>query len=253
MAEFLPRSGYDPKDAKRRVKPILAALDQAYPGARTALHHKNAFELLVATILSAQSTDQTVNRVTPALFAQYPDPSALARAPIADVEQVIKATGFFHQKSKAIVGAAAGLVADFGGEVPRRIEDLIRLPGVARKTANVVLSNCWPRPASDHGIFVDTHVRRVSQRLALTANDDPPRIEQDLLALVPEPKWVDFPHQLIELGRGPCTARSPRHAECPLFRWCPTGQAETAKTAKTRASRRAPKRNATKAKRSPKR
>src|SRR5262249_26180016 len=159
------------------------------------------------------STDQTVNRVTPELFARYPDAGALSRAPLEDVERLIKATGFFRQKAKAIAGAAAAIVAEFGGEVPPRIEDLVRLPGVARKTANLVLATCWPRPASDHGIFVDTHVRRVSQRLALTAEDDPPKIEQELLLLVPENKWADFPHQLIELGRGPCTARAPRHAQ----------------------------------------
>jgi endonuclease-3 len=222
-ADFFPSRGYDPEDAARRIRPILAALDRAYGGARTALHYRDPFELLIATILSAQTTDETVNRVTPALFARWPDAAALARADPADVEALVRPTGFFRQKARAITGCARALVERFGGEVPRHMADLVTLPGVARKTANVVLANCRPRPASDHGIFVDTHVRRVSQRLALTGARDPDDIERDLMCLVPERKWADFPHQLIELGRGPCTARGPRHAECPLLRHCPMG------------------------------
>ncbi len=224
---FVPSSGVDPKDAKRRYPKIQAALDQAGGQPRTALRHENPFELLIATILSAQCTDEAVNRVTPALFSRFPTPAALAAADLPIVENLVRSTGFFRQKAKAIVAAAGGIVERFGGEVPRRIDDLVTLHGVARKTANVVLSNCWPRPASDHGIFVDTHVRRVSQRLALTAEEDPEKIERDLQALVPETRWADFPHQLIELGRGPCNAKKPRHAPCPLLPWCPTGRQAT--------------------------
>jgi endonuclease-3 len=211
-------------DAKERLGPILRALDKAYPRARTALAYRTPFELLIATILSAQSTDETVNRVTPVLFARFPDAQALAAADPAEVERIIYPTGFYRQKTKTIIAAARALVEKFGGEVPRRIEDLVTLPGVGRKTANVVLANCWPRPASNHGIFVDTHVSRVSRRLELTKSDDPEEIEQDLCALVPESKWAVFPHQLVLLGRGPCNARAPRHEECPILQWCPTGR-----------------------------
>jgi endonuclease III len=223
-AEFLPPSGFRPSDARKRIGPILRALARAYPHAKTALHYRTPFELLVATILSAQSTDETVNRVTPALFERYPNAAALSTASPEEVEAIIRPTGFFRQKAKAIIGCAKALVARFNGEVPRRIEDLVELPGVARKTANVVLANCCPRPQSDHGIFVDTHVRRTSQRLALTGQDDPDRIEQDLMKLVPKRKWAEFPHQLVFLGRGPCRARNPAHESCPLLEWCPTGR-----------------------------
>src|SRR5262249_17251645 len=162
---------------------ILKALARAYPDAKTALHHRTPFELLVATILSAQCTDQTVNRVTPALFDRYPDVESLASASATAVERIIRPTGFFRQKSKAIIGRARGIDQRFGGAVPRSMDDLISLPGVARKTANVVLASFWPRPQSDHGIFVDTHVRRTSQRLALTDRDDPDRIEEELMDL----------------------------------------------------------------------
>jgi endonuclease III len=236
-----PSLSYDPRDARRRIGSILSALGRAYPGARTALRYRNPFELLVATILSAQSTDETVNRVTPDLFARYPGPAALAAADPADVEQRVRPTGFFRNKTKAIIGCAREIEARFGGCVPATVDELVTLPGVARKTANVVLANCWPRPASDHGIFVDTHVHRVSQRLALTGEDEPERIERDLLALVPESKWADFPHQLVFLGRGPCTARNPRHQECPLLRWCPTGQQAIAPTQPERSRARAPR------------
>lgn len=224
-AEFLPKSGFRFNDARKRIGPILRALSRAYPRARTALRYRNPFELLVATILSAQSTDETVNRVTPVLFERYPDAKALSEAPLQDVEALIHATGFFRQKAKAIVGCAKALSERFGGEVPTRIADLVELPGVARKTANVVLSNCCPRPNSDHGIFVDTHVRRTSQRLALTNEDQPERIEPQLMELVPKSKWAEFPHQLVLLGRGPCRARNPPHQDCALLAWCPTGKA----------------------------
>lgn len=214
---------------------IVRALRRAYPNARTALTYRSCFELLVATILSAQCTDEVVNRVTPKLRERYPTPEALARANPSDVEAIIRPTGFFRQKTKAIVGSARKIVEDFGGEVPRTMAELTSLPGVARKTANVVLANRHPRPASDHGIFVDTHIRRTSQRLALTPNEDPVKIEQDLMALLPENAWVDFPHALILLGRGPCKARNPDHDACPVLQWCPTGLAAQGAAAPTQA------------------
>ncbi len=236
-AEFLPPSGFRPSDARKRIGPILRALSRAYPHARTALKYRTPFELLIATILSAQSTDETVNRVTPALFERYPDAAAMSKASPEEIEPLIRPTGFFRQKAKAIVGCAKALTERFGGEVPRRMADLVELPGVARKTANVVLANCCPRPQSDHGIFVDTHVRRTSQRLALTGQDDPDRIEQDLMKLVPKSKWAEFPHQLVFLGRGPCRARNPAHEECPLLEWCPTGRYALRARPKGRPSR----------------
>lgn len=209
---------------------VVRALARAYPDPHTALRYGNPFELLIATILSAQCTDEVVNKVTPTLFSRYPTPADLAAADPAVVEKIVHRTGFFRQKTKAIIGASRGLVERFGAQVPRTIEELTSLPGVARKTANVVLANCWPRPRSEHGIFVDTHVRRVANRLGFTSSDDPIRIEQDLMALVPPGKWADVPHQLIELGRGPCNAKRPRHEECPLLRWCPTGKAALAQS-----------------------
>ena len=225
---FLASSGYDPVNARKRVRPIVNALRRAYPEVRTSLDFANAYELLIATIMSAQSTDDTVNKVTPKLFKRYPTPEALASAKPTAVEKIIYPTGFFRQKTKSIIGCARKIVAEFGGEVPRTIDELTTLPGVARKTANVVLANCWPQPQSDHGIFVDTHIRRVSQRLAWTPNEDPVKIEQDLMDLLPKSAWVDVPHQLIWLGRGPCDARRPDHEACPLLKWCPTGQAAMA-------------------------
>ena len=222
VPRFLPESGYDPVNAKKRARSIVRALRRAYPEARTSLVYRNPFELLISTILSAQSTDETVNKVTPELFARYPTPADLAAARPDDVEKVIYPTGFFRQKTKSITGAARKITDEFGGAVPLSIEDLTKLPGVARKTANVVIANVAPKA---EGIFVDTHIRRVSQRLALTAQDDPVKIERDLMELLPRGAWVDVPHQMILLGRGPCNARNPQHADCPLLRWCPTGQA----------------------------
>jgi endonuclease-3 len=225
---FLTPAGYDPVTAKKHVRAIRTALARAYPNARTSLRYENPWQLLIATILSAQSTDETVNRVTPVLFDQYPDVRALAVAKPEDVEKIVYPTGFFRQKTKSIIATSADIVEKFGGDVPRTIDGLTSLRGVARKTANVVMANCWPQPDSDHGIFVDTHIRRVSQRLGWTPNEDPVKIEQDLMALLPKSAWVDIPHQLIMLGRGPCDAQRPKHAECPLLRWCPTGRAALA-------------------------
>lgn len=237
---FLPASGYDPVNARKRIRSIVRALARAYPGARTSLHYGTPFELLVATILSAQCTDEVVNRVTPTLFDRYPNPEALASANPAEVEAIIRPTGFFRQKTRSIIGCARRIAEEFGGEVPRTIEELTSLPGVARKTANVVLANVWP--GSGHGIFVDTHIRRVGQRLALTDQEDPVKIERDLMDLLPRSAWVDVPHQLILLGRGPCKARDPKHLDCPLLRWCETGLEATAgvkapRRAKTRPPR----------------
>jgi endonuclease III len=208
----------------------VKALDKRYPDPRTSLTYQTTFQLLIATILSAQTTDEGVNKVTPVLFDRYPDAYALANAPVSDVERIIKSTGFFRQKTKSIIGAARKIVDDFGGEVPKTMAELTTVPGAARKTANVVLANTLPRPASDHGIFVDTHIRRVSQRLGLTQHEDPNKIERDLMELLPEKAWVKTPHQMIFLGREICHARSPKHEECPLLRWCPTGLAALGRT-----------------------
>ena len=204
VPRFLPDSGYDPVNAKKRARSIVTALRRAYPGARTSLHYRNPFELLVATILSAQSLDETVNKVTPTLFERHPTPQALAAANPEDVEKIIYPTGFFRQKTKSIIGAARKIDEDYGGEVPLTIDALTTLPGVARKTANVVIANVCPRA---EGIFVDTHIRRVSQRLALTAHDDPVKIERDLMEVFPRGAWIDVPHAMILLGRAACSAR----------------------------------------------
>ena len=225
---FLAPGHYDPVKAKQRVRHIIRALANAYPGRRTWLTYETPFQLLIATIMSAQTTDDMVNKVTPVLFERYPTAQHLAMADPADVEVIIKSTGFFRQKTKSIIGAARTIVDAFGGVVPITMAELTRVPGAARKTANVVLANVAPRPKSDHGIFVDTHIRRVSQRLGLTQHEDPVKIERDLMELFPERAWVDVPHQLIQLGRDFCMARNPNHADCPLLRWCPTGQAALA-------------------------
>ena len=244
---FLPVSGYHETDAKKRTRSVVNALRRAYPQARTALTHRSAWELLIATILSAQCTDEVVNKVTPRLFERYPTPEALASANPTDVEAVIRPTGFFRQKTKSIIATSRGIVDEFGGEVPHSVGELTQLRGVARKTANVVLANCYPRPQSDHGIFVDTHIRRISQRLAFTDQEDPVKIERQLMQLLPKSAWVDVPHALILLGRGPCKARNPDHEACPLLRWCPTGldaratgprEAPAAKAPKPRSARR---------------
>lgn len=232
---YLPASGYDLDSARERIVPILRALEETYPKARTALRYRNPYELLIATILSAQTTDENVNKVTPELFERFPSPDDLAAADPEEVEGIVRSTGFFRQKTKSIMGAAGKIVEDFGGEVPRTIDELTTLPGVARKTANVVMANCFPD--ADHGIFVDTHVRRVSQRLALTDQQDPDKIERDLMELLPADAWADAPHQLILLGRGTCDAKEPRHDECPLLEWCPTGLEATGASPPKRPSR----------------
>jgi endonuclease III len=202
---------------RRRAAAIARGLARAYPDAWCALHFRSPWELVVATILSAQCTDQMVNQVTPELFAAYPTPGALAAAPPARLETLIKRTGFFRQKTKAIQATARALGAAHGGEVPEDMEALCALPGIGRKTANVVRGTAFGKPA----LFVDTHVRRLSNRLGLTVEDDPERIERDLSALLPPRSWTQFAHRLIHHGRRICVARRPRCSVCPVARWCP--------------------------------
>lgn len=209
--------------AKLRAPVILERLKRTYPEARTALDHRDAFELLVATILSAQTTDVRVNLVTPALFARYPSPAALARARPGDVEEIIKSTGFFRNKARSIIGMAQGLVADFEGEVPRTMDQLLTLPGVGRKTANVVLGNAF---GINDGIVVDTHVARLSKLLGLTRQTDPAKIEQALMRLFPREDWALLSHLLIFHGRQVCIARRPRCGECVLSDLCPSARLE---------------------------
>jgi endonuclease-3 len=201
----------------QRVKRILATLDKMYPNASCALHHSNAWELLAATILSAQCTDKRVNEVTPGLFKKYPTIRDMANANQAELAQDIRSTGFFNNKSKSLIGAARKILDDFGGEVPRNIDDLLTVPGAARKTANVVLGTAFGIAS---GVVVDTHVQRISQRLDLTKNSDPKKIEQDLMKIVPKEKWILFSHQIILHGRALCIARNPRCAECALDPLC---------------------------------
>lgn len=207
---------------RERTERILALLDEHYPDVDCALEHRSPFELLIATILSAQCTDKRVNMVTPDLFAAYPTPDALAAARQEDVEELIRTTGFFRNKAKNIIGAARGIADDHHGEVPQDFDALIALPGVARKTANVVMGTAFGIAS---GVVVDTHVKRISQLLVLTRADDPVKIEGDLKALLPEEHWIRFSHQLIHHGRGICIARRPQCGACPLAEHCPNAQA----------------------------
>jgi len=208
--------GYNPV-APERIHEILKRLDQRYPNVKCALHHNSAWELLVATILSAQCTDVRVNMVTPILFQKYPTPAHFAALKPEELEPDIRSTGFFRNKSKSIVGAAKKIMNDFHGEVPHTMAELLTVPGAARKTANVVLGS-WFGIAD--GVVVDTHVQRISHRLELTRNVDPPKIEQDLMRVIPRDKWIDFSHQIIHHGRAICIARKPKCAECPLEKLC---------------------------------
>jgi endonuclease III len=216
----LPKTAARPKTAaerQARVKKILAALDKMYPEATCALHHANAWELLVATILSAQCTDKRVNEVTPGLFRKYPAIQDFANANQAELAQDIRSTGFFNNKSKSVLGAARKIVSDFGGQVPRTIEELLTVPGAARKTANVVLGTAFGIAS---GVVVDTHVQRISRRLDLTKETDPVKIEKDLMKTIPKEKWILFSHQIILHGRALCVARTPHCAECALDPLC---------------------------------
>lgn len=205
--------GTDPK----RVRAILGKLDEAYPQATCALNHKNPFQLLVATILSAQCTDVRVNMVTPELFRKYPDAKHLAYANPAELENEIRTTGFFRNKTKSLIGASKKLTEEFGGKVPQTMEQILTLPGVARKTANVVLGTGYGIAS---GVVVDTHVQRVTKRLDLTKNTDPKKIEQDLMNVIPKERWILFSHQIIWHGRKVCQARKPRCIECNLEKIC---------------------------------
>jgi len=204
-------------ERQARVKKILATLDRMYPKATCALTHRNAWELLVATILSAQCTDKRVNEVTPGLFAKYPTIQDFAGANQTELAQDIRSTGFFNNKAKSLIGAARKILTDFQGEVPRNIEDLLTVPGAARKTANVVLGTAFGIAS---GVVVDTHVQRVSARLDLTKHTDPKKIEQDLMKIIPIEKWILFSHQIILHGRALCVARKPKCAECGLDPLC---------------------------------
>lgn len=204
-------------ERKARVGRILKGLDQMYPGVTTALHYRSPWELLVATILSAQSTDKLVNQVTPGLFAKYPAIRDFAAVRPEVLAEDIRSTGFFNNKAKSVVGAARKILADFGGEVPRTMEQMLTIPGVARKTANVVLGSAYGIAS---GIVVDTHVQRVARRLDLTKQEDPVKIEQDLMKIIPQDRWILFSHQLIHHGRARCTARKPRCPECLLDPLC---------------------------------
>jgi endonuclease III len=209
------RPGDDPK---RQATRVVRALAEQYPDVTCALVHRDAFELLAATILSAQCTDVRVNMVTPALFARFPDAKSLASAEQAEVEDLVRTTGFFRSKAKNLVAMARGLVERHGGEVPRDLEALTALPGVGRKTANVVLGTAFGLAT---GVVVDTHVKRLSRRLGLTGNTDPVKVERDLVAIVPRKHWVDLSHRLIAHGRAVCNALRPRCRDCPLAPLCP--------------------------------
>ena len=203
--------------AKERVDAILKALDEAYPNAVCALDHRTPWELLVATILSAQCTDARVNMVTPELFRRFPTPQAMAKATLPELEGLIRTTGFFRNKAKSIQGAAKKIIADFGGQVPETLAELISVPGAARKTANVVLGVSFGKA---EGVVVDTHVFRISRRLELAKGDTPEKVEQELMRVLPHDKWISFSHQIIQHGRKVCVARSPKCRECNLEPLC---------------------------------
>lgn len=205
--------------ARTRAPLLLARLGELYPEATCSLDWRTPYELLVATMLSAQCTDERVNKVTPALFDRFPDAAAAAAVEPEEVEPYVRSTGFFHNKARSIVGASRLLMERHGGEVPASMEELLELPGVARKTANVVLAHAFGINA---GVTVDTHVRRLSQRLGLTRQSDPRRIEPDLMKLVPQPEWENLSIRLIFHGRAVCTARKPACGSCPIGDLCPS-------------------------------
>lgn len=202
----------------KRVKAILRTLKKRYPDAECALHHDGPFQLLVATILSAQCTDERVNATTPALFRQYPTAEKLAQAKVSDVEKIVKPLGFFRSKAKNICGMARALVDNHNGEIPRSLDELVALPGVGRKTANVVLGTAFGIPS---GVVVDTHVKRISRLLGLTDSRNPDIIERELTEILPKSEWIMYSHRLIHHGRQVCIARRPRCTECPLLPYCP--------------------------------
>ena len=203
--------------APDRVAAILKGLDEAYPNVKCALTHRSAWELLVATILSAQCTDVRVNMVTPELFRRFADPQAMSKANLPELETLIRTTGFFRNKAKSIQGAARKLVAEFAGEVPQTLAELITIPGAARKTANVVLGVCFGK---GDGVVVDTHVFRIARRLGLAEGDTPEKVEQELMRVIPQNRWIDFSHQIIHHGRQVCEARKPKCDRCNLEQLC---------------------------------
>jgi len=203
--------------APERIAAILKGLDEAYPNAECALYHKSPWELLVATILSAQSTDVRVNMVTPELFRRFPTPETMAKAPQAELEELVRTTGFFRNKAKSIKGAAEKVVNDFGGRVPETLDELITIPGAARKTASVVLGVCFNKA---EGIVVDTHVFRIARRLGLAKGDTPQKVEQELMKVIPRDHWIAFSHQVIHHGRQLCIARKPKCDRCNLEPLC---------------------------------
>jgi endonuclease-3 len=203
--------------APDRIAAILKALDEAYPNAECALTHHSPWELLVATILSAQCTDVRVNLVTPELFRRFPTPAAMAKATLAELEALIRTTGFFRNKAKSIQGAARKVVAEFGGRVPQTLDELITIPGAARKTANVVLGVAYGKA---EGVVVDTHVFRIARRLGLAKGDTPQKVEQELMRILPQSRWIAFSHQLIHHGRQVCDARKPKCDQCNLEQIC---------------------------------
>jgi endonuclease-3 len=200
-----------------RVRKILDLLDRAYPQAACALLHRNPWELLVSTVLSAQCTDKRVNEVTPALFSKYPTAADFARANRDELAQDIRSTGFFNNKAKSVIGAARKILSDYGGQVPREMEQMLTIPGAARKTANVVLGTAYGIPS---GVVVDTHVQRLAARLGFSRQSAPVKIEQDLMKAIPKDKWILVAHQLIHHGRALCVARKPKCAECPIEPLC---------------------------------
>ena len=215
-----PRKVPKPKNAgerKARLHRILDELDKLFPGATCALCHKNAWELLVATILSAQCTDERVNKVTPELFRKYSTVEAFAHASQDELANDIRSTGFFNNKARSLIGAARKIQTEYSGQVPRTMDELLSVPGAARKTANVVLGTAFGIPS---GVVVDTHVQRITARLDLTKNTDPVKIEQDLMKIIPQDRWILFSHQVIHFGRQICIARKPRCASCPLDPIC---------------------------------
>jgi endonuclease-3 len=207
------------KSVKAKASEILRVLEKAYPRSRTSLQHKNPLQILIATILSAQCTDAKVNEITPSLFKKYPAVKDFAEADREELEHEIHSTGFYRNKTKSILGAANKIVKDFNGYVPDSMKDLLTLPGVARKTANIVLSSGYGK---SEGIAVDTHVKRISGRLGFSSEKDPEKIEQDLLAIIPKKDWLDFNYILVNHGRKICQARKPRCAKCPVRHLCPS-------------------------------
>jgi endonuclease III len=209
------------KSAKEEIKKIIKRLRKEYPGSRVRLNHKSPFELLVSTMLAAQCTDNMVNKITPALFNKYKSPQAFSKAKLSELQKYIHSTGFYRNKAKNIIATAKKIIKDFNGKVPNTMEDLITLPGVARKTANIVLSASFNKA---EGIAVDTHVKRLSNRLGLTKEKDPNKIEKDLLHIVPYKDWLDFNFLLVDHGRAICDAKKPLCKKCILKDLCPSAR-----------------------------